>query len=397
MERLKEEVGRRIKTLQAVLRDEGVEAALLVQSADLIYYTGTCQNAHLYIPADGTPVFMVRRDIGQARATAALDCVVPLKSYREIPAIVSDHGLPAPEVLGLEFDVLPVSQYMQYQKYFPGARFRDVSGFIRRQRAVKSKSEVEILAESGRLLDEMLSLVPGVVGVGKAEVEMSGVLEGEARRLGHQGLVRFRGMNYDFFMGHFLTGPSGAEPSCFEGPVSGPGLDPTFAFGAGRRRLEAGDPVYVDYGMAHRGYITDATRVFVVGSLSGRLERAHAVALEIQAAVFERIKPGALPSALYHLALEMARQAGLEQYFQGWRQPVRFIGHGVGLELNELPVIAPGVEDPLAAGMVFALEPKFVFPGEGAVGIENTVVVTENGVKRLTNFPDEVCRISSPA
>lgn len=395
MERLKEEINQRIESFQHTLKKEGIEGALLVQSADLIYYTGTCQNAHLYIPADGKPVFMVRRDVGKAQGTAALQCVVPLKSYREIPAIIAEHGLPAPEVLGLEFDVLPVSQYMQYQKYFPGAHFTDVSGFIRRQRAVKSKSEIEILTESGRLLDEMLSMVPRVVGVGKAEVEMSGVLEGEARRLGHQGLVRFRGMNYDFFMGHFLTGPSSAEPSCFEGPVSGPGLDPTFAFGAGHRRLKAGEPIYVDYGMVHRGYITDATRVFVIGSLNGRLQRAHAAALEIQAAVLEEIKPGASPAALYHLAAEMAGRAGLAQYFQGWRQPVRFIGHGVGLELNELPVIAPGVEEPLAAGMVFALEPKFVFPGEGAVGIENTVVVTESGVKRLTNFPDEVYRVST--
>lgn len=394
MEWLREEANKRIKLFQDTLRNEGIEAALLVQSADLIYYTGTCQNAHLYIPAEGKPVLMVRRDLEQARATAALDCVVPLKSYCEVPAIITEHGLPVPEVLGLEFDVLPVSQYLQYQKYFPSARLTDVSAFIRRQRAVKSANEVEILAEGGRLLDEILAAVPRVAVIGQAEVEMSGMLEGEARRLGHQGLVRFRGMNHNFFMGHFLTGPSSAEPSCFEGPVSGPGLDPTFAFGAGRRRLQAGEPIYVDFAMAHRGYITDATRVFVIGSLSGRLERAHAAALEIQAAVFEGAKPGASPSALYQLAVQMARQAGLEQYFQGWRQPVRFIGHGVGLELNELPIIAPGVEDPLAAGMVFALEPKFVFPGEGAVGIENTVAVTENGPKRLTNFLDEIYRIS---
>ncbi|MEW6447486.1 MAG: Xaa-Pro peptidase family protein [Bacillota bacterium] len=394
MEWLREEVNQRIRSLQENLRNKGIDAALLVQSADLIYYTGTCQSAHLYIPADGKPVFMVRRDIERARATAAVDCIVPLKSYRELPGIIAEHGLPLPGVIGLEFDVLPVSQYMQYERHFPSVRFTDVSPLIRRQRAVKSVNEIAILAESGRLLDEMLAAVPRVVGVGKTEVEMSGALEGEARRLGHQGLVRFRGMNNDFFMGHFLTGPSGAEPSCFEGPVSGPGLDRTFAFGAGRRRLEAGEPIYVDYGMAHRGYITDATRVFVVGRLSSRLERAHAVALEIQAAIFEGCKPGVSPSALYNLSVQMALQAGLEQYFQGWRQPVRFIGHGVGLELNELPVIAPGVEDPLTEGMVFAIEPKFVFPGEGAVGIENTVVVTENGARRLTNFPDEVCRIA---
>ncbi|MEW6770706.1 MAG: Xaa-Pro peptidase family protein [Bacillota bacterium] len=391
--RLSEEVAGRIEVFQAKLRENGIAAALLVQSADLVYYTGTYQSGHLYLPAEGKPVFMVRRDFNRARETACVEDVVPLRSYKDIPALIAEFGLPVPEVLGLEFDVLPVSFYLHYQKIFPRVRFVDVSYLIRLQRAVKSLYEVEVLTASGKLLDAMLAAVPRVVGVGKPEVEMAGLLEGEARSLGHQGFIRFRGLNPDFFMGHLLTGPSGAVPSYFDGPVAGPGLDPTFAFGAGWRRLKPNEPVYVDYGAAYRGYITDATRVFVVGQLSPWLARAHNVALEIQAALFEAVKPGVSPAFLYHLAVRMAREAGLEEYFQGWRQPVRFVGHGVGLELNELPVIAAGVEEPLAPGMVFALEPKFVFPGEGAVGIENTVVVTEKGVKRLTNFPDEVGQI----
>lgn len=394
---LKEEISRRVAGLQERLRGAGVDAALLAQSADIIYYSGTCQTGHLYIPAEGEPLFMVRRDYERARLTAGLKQIVPLQSFREIPEIISDFGLPEPEVLGLEFDVLPVKIYFIYQKLFPRARLTDVSLLIRKQRAVKSPYELEILAASGHRLDQMLAAVPRIAAIGRPEVEMAGLLEGEARRLGHQGLVRFRGMNHDFFMGHLLAGPSGAEPSAFDGPVSGPGLDQSFAFGAGWRRLEPGEPLYVDYGFSYKGYITDATRVFVIGELSPRLARAHSVALEIQTALFEAIRPGVAAGKLYELAVAMAKKAGLANYFQGWRQPVRFVGHGVGLELNELPVLAAGVEDLLAPGMVFALEPKFVFPGEGAVGIENTVVVTENGVKRLTNFPDEVYRIQDYA
>ncbi|MEW6171712.1 MAG: Xaa-Pro peptidase family protein [Bacillota bacterium] len=389
-----EEVTGRVQVLQKRLADEGIAGALIVQSADIVYYSGTYQSGHLYIPSQGRPVFMVRKDFERAKADAAVDCVVPLRSYREIPRIIEEHDLRLPEVVGLEFDVLPVGVYLQYQKVFPAARFKDVSPFIREQRSVKSEIEIEILRASGRLLDEMLGCVPRIAAVGKTEIEMAGLFEGEARRLGHQGLVRFRGMNPDFFMGHFLTGPNAAEPSYFDGPVSGPGLDPTFAFGSGRRLLKEGEPVYVDYGAAYRSYITDATRVFVFGRLGERLEKAHAAALEIQSAVLAAVRPGAVPAELYELASRLARQAGLGEYFQGWRQPARFIGHGVGLELNELPVIAPGVEKPLVAGMVFAIEPKFVFPGEGAVGIENTVLVTESGVQRLTNFPDEIQRLS---
>lgn len=390
---LRDEVDRRIKGLQKRLARHGIAGALLVQSADIVYYTGTYQNGHLYIPVEGKPVFMVRRDFRRAQVTAAMERVTPLSSYRNIPRIINEQGLPWPAEIGLELDVLPVNVYEQYRNIFPATRFVDVSPLIREQRAVKSAYEISILEESARLLDAMLAVVPKVAAVGETELAMAGLFEGEARRLGHQGLVRFRGMNYDFFMGHLLTGPHAAEPSYFDGPVSGTGIDPTFAFGAGWRRLQENEPLYVDYGAAYRGYITDATRVFVFGRLDGRLERAHGVALEIQAALFEAIKPGAVPAELYEMAVRLARQAGLGDYFQGWSQPARFIGHGVGLELNELPVIASGVKEPLIAGMVFALEPKFVFPGEGAVGIENTVVVTENGVRRLTNFPDPVYKL----
>ncbi|RJX19789.1 MAG: aminopeptidase P family protein [Ammonifex sp.] len=388
------EVGRRVEGLQALLLSQGLTGALIVQSADVVYYTGTYQNGHLYVPVEGKPVFMVRRDFERARESAAVESIVPLKSYRDIPRVISEHGLTAPEKLGLEFDVLPVNVYLQYGKVFPAASFVDISPLIRQQRAVKSDYELEALAESGRLLDAMLAVVPRVAALGETELAMAGMFEGEARRLGHQGLVRFRGMNPDFFMGHLLTGASAAEASYFDGPVSGTGLDQTFAFGAGRRRLEPNEPLYVDYGAAYRSYITDATRVFVFGRLNGRLERAHHAALEIQAAVLDMVKPGVVTADLYDAAVRLAQRAGLAEYFQGWRQPVQFIGHGVGLELNELPVIATGVKEPLAAGMVFALEPKFVFPGEGAVGIENTIVVAQDGARRLTNFPDQIQHLS---
>ncbi|RDV84710.1 M24 family metallopeptidase [Ammonifex thiophilus] len=385
-----QDVVARVRKLQKALQEQEIEGALLVQSADIFYYTGTFQNGHLYLPVEGEPIYLVRRSVERARATTLCGRVVKLQSFRQIPALLQEHGFKLPRTLGLELDILPVSYFLQYQKLFPHTQFRDVSPIIRRQRAVKSAYELELLRESGRRLDQMLAAVPGLVELGETEVALAGRLEGEARRLGHQGLVRFRGFNPDFFMGHFLTGPSAAEPSYFDGPVSGPGLDPSFAFGPSWRRLAENEPIYVDYAFAWRGYVTDATRVYVVGRLKPELERAHQVALEIQQALLEEIRPGKSPASLYELACRMSEKAGLKEYFQGWQQPVRFIGHGVGLELNDLPVLAPGVEEPLEAGMVIAIEPKFVFPGEGAVGIENTVVVTPSGARRLTNYPDAV-------
>ena len=87
----------------------------------------------------------------------------------------------------------------------------------------------------------------------------------------------------------------------------------------------------------------------------------------------------------------MAEAAGLSENFMGFgTDQVKFLGHGVGLELDELPVLAAGVKSRLMPGMVIAIEPKFTFPGEGVVGIENTFAITENGLERLTLTPDEL-------
>jgi Xaa-Pro aminopeptidase len=100
--------------------------------------------------------------------------------------------------------------------------------------------------------------------------------------------------------------------------------------------------------------------------------------------------PGVEAKALFQKADEMVKSRGLEKYYMGHRQHAAFIGHGLGIEINEMPVIAPRSKSLLEPGNIIALEPKFVIPGEGAVGIENTYLITENGAVSLTNAPEEI-------
>ncbi|MFZ5633954.1 MAG: M24 family metallopeptidase [Bacillota bacterium] len=95
---------------------------------------------------------------------------------------------------------------------------------------------------------------------------------------------------------------------------------------------------------------------------------------------------------LYEAAARVAGKHGLKDHFTGYPEPVAFIGHGIGIELDELPALARGFDKPLEKNMVFALEPKFVFP-EGAVGIENTFLVTEKGLDSLMVFDDNIIRL----
>lgn len=391
------EIKSRIEKLQNKLEEQEINAALIVQSADLFYFSGIFQNAYLYIPSSGKPVMFVRRDYERARQSAPLEHVERLESLKKLPSFLLECGFVSKGTLGLELDVLPTATYLYYLKLFKNSgldcNVKDCSGIIREMRSIKSPYEIEITREVADMMISAFQEVPNLLEVGKSEVELAGRLEAILRQKGHQGLVRVRGFNQEFFYGHFLTGVSGGVPSYFDGPVGGPGLNLAFPFGTSEKVLQRNEPVLVDYVGAKEGYVVDMTRVFVVGELPAKLVKAYELAVQIQEAVVKKAGPGAVCGELYELAVEKAKEFGLAENFMGYPHPVSFVGHGVGLELNELPVLAYGVQEQLKEGMIFALEPKFVFPDEGAVGIENTFLVTTGGVKKLTMWDEGIIRI----
>jgi len=222
------------------------------------------------------------------------------------------------------------------------------------------------------------------------EIELAGLLEAFYRKHGHQGHVRVRGFNQEVFYGHIMSGPNLAVPSCSVGPTGGPGPNASFPQGAGLRAIRRGEPIQVDYVGVVGGYMVDQARTFFIGDLPEKFLRAHAVALSIQEALISQGRAGERAEALYETALRMAAEAGLAEGFQGYPQPVPFVGHGIGLELDELPVVGRRSPVILQPGMVIALEPKFILPGEGLAGIENSFVVTDTGLEKLTLFDDAI-------
>lgn len=383
------EINQRITALQEQMANNGIDGALIMQSADLVYFTGMFQNCFLYIPSEGDSLLMVRRSMETTRVLTPLGKVVPIKSIKQVPAVIHENGYDPVKNLGIEMDVIPASMYLNLQRLFPGVKLVDCSRLIKRLRAVKSCFELELIQETSDMMDKVFASIPDFLQPGVTEIELAGQLEASLRKEGHQGLVRVRGFNQDFHYGCLLSGPNGGIPSFFDGPLGGPGLYSAFPFGTGNRVIQENDTVLVDYVGAKHGYLVDMTRLYVMGELSDKLFRAHEVALKIQQAVVESARPGALGSEIYKQAYDIACEYELQEYFMGCKDQVSFIAHGVGLELNELPVIARGVKMILEEGMVIALEPKFVFPSEGAVGIENTFVVTSQGLKRFSNYPDE--------
>ncbi len=385
-----EEIHRRIKTLQSAMADNGLDAALIVQRVDLFYFSGTGQDAHLFVPAEGSPILLVRKSFERAVQDSPLEHVVALKSLSGLKKSIEREYSGPLKRLGMELDVLPVNNYMLYSKLFPNAAINDVSPLIRETRMVKSHHELQMIKQAARMNEAVLSAVGEILKEGMSEIEFAGLIEAQYRKNGHQGFVRVRSFNSEVFYGHIMSGANLAVPSCSVGPTGGPGLNPTMPQGAGSKIIKRHEPVQIDYVGVVGGYMVDQARTFFIGEPPEKFLKIHTTALAIQEALISQGRAGTKAEKLYETAMHMAAEAGLTEGFMGYPQPVTFVGHGFGLELDELPVIGRKSPHVLKEGMVIALEPKFILPGEGLAGIENSFVVTEKGLDKLTNFDDAI-------
>jgi len=386
----KEELKPRIEKLQNMMQQNGCGGFVITQNVDLYYFSGTMQNAWLYIPATGDPVLFCRKNFDRAKAESPLQ-VINTPNFKTVPEKLTSMGLPLPERIAIEFDVTPVSSYMSLKKIFPHSELVDGSHWVRNIRAVKSPSEISDLKTAGSRIAVAFSRISGVVKPGMTEMQCAMKIQKLMHESQCDGIIRFRGYNQELYFGHFLSGASGAIASFNDGATAGQGTGPFFPQGPGNKVVLPSEPLHLDYMGICNGYMVDKTRVFVIGSLPEKLYRAFNVALEIQQAVIEKAKPGVIPNDLWELSLSIVNRAGLQDNFMGYgANQAKFVGHGTGLEVDELPVIAGGFKTPLEEGMVFALEPKFVFAGEGIVGIENTWLVTSTGTEKLTIYQDDI-------
>jgi Xaa-Pro aminopeptidase len=385
------EIGNRIDAIQRLLQQTDIDGALIVQNTDLFYFTGTIQQSNLYIPAAGNPLLMVRKSIDRARSESAVQNIVAFSSPRQIPDLLKSAGHPIPKTLGMELDVIPAQTFLNLQSLFDLSKIVDISDSIRRVRAVKSDYEIRIMRNAARKSDLVAEYARSIIEEDMTEIELAGQVEAYARKLGHQGIVRMRLWGSELFYGHLMSGASGAVPSYLASPTGGIGVGPAVAQGPGFSRIKAHEPILLDYVFAYQGYLSDHTRIFSIGDLPDDLIQAHNAMLSIQNTIIQEAKPGIAAGSLYDMAFELAGEAGYSAYFMGTGdQRIRFVGHGVGLELDEYPFLAAGQKMPLKEGMVIALEPKLVFPERGVVGIENTHLVTSDGLQPLTIFDQNI-------
>lgn len=376
------------RRIQQAMRQEEADGCLLTMNMNLYYVSGQVFNGYFYLPAEGRPYWFVKR-----LTVPETNQVHVIRKPEQIPDFFRDLNLAMPRKLLLEADELSYNEYIRLQHVFRAEATGNASALIRHIRMIKTPWEIEQMRISARKHEAVYREIPACYRPGMRDIELQIEIEKRMRVHGSLGYFRAFGSNMDIFMGSLLAGENAGEPSPFDFALGGTGMHASGPLGANGTLLEEGTTVMADMSGNYTAYQTDMTRVFSIGKLPDRAYRVHRVALEIQARMERTAKPGVPCAELYRDALAMAGQEGLEDCFMGTRFQAKFVGHGVGLEINELPVLTTRSKDILQPGMTFAFEPKFVLAGIGAVGIENTFLVTDSGVEKMTLLDENIIEL----
>lgn len=386
------ELEQRKRRVQKTLRETGLDALFVVQRVDVSYLTGIDRQGIFYVPAEGEPLLFVDPAAPQAVESREIYGTVRVPSLEEIPREIRSAYGKAPRVVGFENDVLPVADFNVYCGLFPGAECVDGSSCILKARRIKSDWELARMEEAARLTEQTFEYGRSVVRPGMEEMAFAALLEGFARVQGRErGRVRVRDYQTEGYEWHVLSGTSGGMVGLLDSPASGEGTSPAFPCGAGHRAIKTHEPVMVDFSFVLRGYHMDETRMFTIGPMHDKAMKASEAAIAVHDAVLSRVKPGVTVDDLFELSVEKAEELGYgDQYLGPPGSKVTFIGHGIGMELVEGPIIAKGKKDTLEQGMVFALEPKIVFEHEFIAGVESDFVVTEEGYRLISKVPVEI-------
>ena len=378
----------RVDKIKAELKKVAPEGygLLITSNANLFYTTGRVFSGYVYISSDADTVYLVKRPV-------ELDGerVIYIRKPEQIAEELTRAGIGLPETLFLELDLLSYTGTGRLHNVFPQSRLLNASPAIRAARAVKTDMEIQQIADCGVKHERVYRRIPHLYQEGMTDIELQVEIERTARLEGCLGQFRISGDSMELHMGNVLVGANADAPSPYDFAMGGAGMHPSLPVGANGTEIRPGNSVMVDVNGNFNGYMTDMTRVFSLGNLDHLAQKAHACSIRICNEIAKAAAPGIPAKDLYELTVAIVKEEGLESYFMGHRQHAGFIGHGVGIEINELPVIAPRSRDLLQAGNVIALEPKFVIPKTGAVGIENTYVVkAEGGLRCLTNAPEEI-------
>lgn len=366
------------------------QGLLVFSRLNIYYFCGSFANGVFWLPTSGDPVLLCRRGEERAKIESPMPHIYPFTSYRDIASILADAGSPLPKLVAAEMNGLSWALANSLTKHLPDRQFVPADKIISMSRAHKSKWELSFLREAGRRHARCLTeILPQFLHEGISELAICHKISEIFYAEGHLGILRMENYGEEVFLGHVSVGESANYPSVFNGPVGLRGVHPAAPhMGSAEVRWTAGKPLIIDNGFTLAGYMTDKTQVYWLGekeTIPVTAREAHDFCISLQDQIVELLRPGTLPSAIWNHCLERVERSEWNDGFMGLgKNKVFFAGHGIGLAVDEYPVLARGFDLPLEEGMTLAVEPKIGIPGFGMVGVENTFEVTPEGGKSLT-------------
>ncbi len=364
-------------------------SGLLAFSRVAIYHlTGTLNEGVFWLPHNGTPLLLLRRGVERARLESPLTEIHPFKSFGQLQSLLGMENDALGDMIGVELSGLSWTHGEMFKERVPNIKISNADIVLLQSRSVKTSWELKKMRLAGARHHHCLyHVLPEVLASGNSEREIAHAAWNVFFKYGHSGPLRMS--NSEIFLGHVAVGENANYPSHFNGPVGLVGEHPATPFmGYHGSVLNDDSLLTCDIGFSLEGYQTDKTQVYWSGArhtIPSKILDAHQFCIDVQQELASRLKPGVAPAELYDHCVAMARKAGKTEGFMALNSNhVGFVGHGIGLHIDEWPVIAPKFESPLEVGMTIALEPKIGLPGLGMVGVENTFEVTSEGGVCLT-------------
>ncbi len=384
------EIKNRIFNLKKAMEKENIDLAIITENVDRYYFSGTMQNGLLLIHRDYEPVLFVIRSLKTAIEESALNYIVQYKGTKDILNFIIKNKLKVKR-LGLEMDVLPAVLYEKFGALFADTEIFDISPIIKTIRMIKSDFEINLIREAAKRLDNILNEMKLLIKPGIEEYDLLPDYMRLIAKYESSPCIRTRQYNMEAIQKYILSGSSVARLSYMDSPSAGGyGVSIAFPGGAGHKKIKENEPILIDLVINYEGYNVDCTRIFAIGKLEERFIKAHDIAKRCHDLFVKMAESGESVGNIYKEVFNIVEKSPYLKYFMGG---VKFIGHGIGLELDEIPVITKKSDKRIMPGMVIAFEPKFIFE-DGAAGYETTYLIKEKGnVEALNRINDDIMYI----
>lgn len=374
----KSETDFKLKQFQKKLFKNKADCALLTANSDLFYFTASVQKGVLFIPTEGEPLYYVTKNIKRASKESAVE-VRPFDRH-EIK-----NKLSGMSKIGLAFDLTTMSEKIWFKKkIFPDSvEIEDISFLLMTTKMLKHNDEIARIEKAAKINRDIMAFVAKIYKPGMTDIDIQSEIDSHAKRdLGHQQLFYMRGKNMFAGMSLVVADKSGLEPTYTDFPVGGKGPNSSVAQGPCGEKIK--NSFLVDFLGAADGYTADSTRTFFINEPGKRIKKIYRELNEVVHFIIYLSEKGMSSGEIYRETIEQIKYYSWKDGFMGLSQKVPFFGHGIGSEVNQLPIMAPRQKTRLTDNMVVAIEPKIFIPDYGIVGVEDTWLFKNGKMKSLT-------------